>query len=396
MKLLFHANRFPYPPFRGDKLKIYNLALELSKNHELHLLTFLEEEEDLKYLPALEKVFTSIHLVPLPKKRAYWGTIKSIWNQLPSQVSYFYHKEMNDKIDDLLATHTFDAVHVQHLRLAPYWQERNDIPRILDLPDAFSLYWQRRVEISSGIKKAFSQWEYKKLKKYEQVIKAFNLALVCSLEDLKYLRKEQSLSNVELLRNGVNIEQFPLLPHDYDIENHIIFTGNMDYAPNVDAVLYFHEEIWPMIQQALPETKWIIAGQRPVQKVLDLANENIKITGFVEDMAEVYKKASIVISPLRIGAGTQNKVLEAMAMGVPVVSRHIGFTGLGIEQGEGVLEANASKDFAAACIQLLKSATDRKAIGEAGQQVIQEHNTWGTISLVLETYFEGIFGKEKS
>lgn len=387
MKLLFHANRFPYPPHRGDKLKIYNLALELSKNHELHLLTFLEDQHDLQYLPELKSLFKEIHLVPLPKKKAYWGTLKSLWNQWPLQVSYFFHREMEKTIDQLLLTHDFDAVHIQHLRLAPYWENRKQLPRILDLPDAFSLYWKRRMNIASSFKKWISSIEYRRLKKYEQHIKKFELALVCSVEDLEYLRNDQLLTNVALLRNGVNINHFPIEDHDYHHQKYIVFTGNMDYAPNVDAVIYFHEHIWPIIEERLPNVEWIIAGQRPISKVKSLASKKIHITGFVEDMAKIYQKASIVVSPLRIGAGTQNKVLEAMAMGVPVVSRHIGFKGLGISSGQGVIEVNHSKDFAEKCIELLIDEKQREKIGKAGQEVIKKHNSWSQISIILEEYF---------
>lgn len=390
MKLLFHANRFPYPPYRGDKLKIYNLALELSKKHELHLLTFLEEEQDLQYLPALEKLFKEIHIVPLPKTKAYWATVQSLWNQWPLQVSYFYHQEMMNTIDQILQSHQFDAVHIQHLRLAPYWENRTEIPRILDLPDAFSLYWQRRMDIANFFKKWVTSFEYKRLKKYEQHIRKFELALVCSVEDLTYLKEEQNLNNVALLRNGVNLTQFPLVPHNYELEKYIVFTGNMDYAPNVDAVLYFHEQIWPKIQEQLPEVEWIIAGQRPVKKVKALASKKIHVTGFVENMAEIYEKASIVIAPLRIGAGTQNKVLEAMAMGVPVVSRHIGFKGLGIQSGQGVIEANESNKFAEKCIELLTDEKIRATTGRSGQEIIQQYNSWSKISETLAEYFECI------
>ena len=121
----------------------------------------------------------------------------------------------------------------------------------------------------------------------------------------------------------------------------------MDYAPNVDAVVHFVQEMWPGILAAHPESRFVIAGQRPVTAVKQLASDSISITGFIPDLQDIYKEAAVVVAPLRFGAGTQNKVLEAMAMGVPVVCTHIGFEGLGVKSGEGVFLCKNPKDFVA-------------------------------------------------
>lgn len=393
MRILFHANRFPYPPFRGDKLKIYNLCNQLKDQHELHLLTFLEDEADLQYLPELQKIFHSIHLVPLPKKKAYSNTLKSLFSKLPLQVGYFQMSAMHEKIDEVLNLYNFDAVHIQHVRLAPYWSARHDIKRILDMPDAFSLYWQRRVASSKGVKKIFNQLEYKRMLAYEQVMNQFDLSLVCSKEDLNYLRTQQHITTVQLLPNGVDTNTFTPDPHDYNIHDHILFTGNMDYAPNVDAVIYFVEEIFPIILKSCPKAKFTIAGQRPLPKVKALDNgHNIAVTGFIEDIAAIYTTATVVVAPLRFGAGTQNKVLEAMAKGVPVVSRNIGFEGLDVAQGEGVFLKMSSQDFADQCIALLQDEHLRKQVGERGQEVIVNRFAWPKIAHLLGTYFEQLKG----
>lgn len=396
MIILFHANRFPYPPFRGDKLKIYNLCLHLSKKHELHLITFLEDETDEQYLPELYKIFKKIHLVSLPKGKAYINTVKTIFNGLPLQVGYFYMQAMQNKIDEVCSTNHFDAVHIQHIRLAPYWNNRRHIPRILDLPDAFSLYWERRKANASGLKKLINLIEYKRLFKYEQILNDFELALVCSKEDQRYLQAKQGLKNVHILPNGVDTDTFKIEPHDYGIVNQILFTGNMDYAPNIDAVLYFVQDIFPLILQQCPNVMFTIAGQRPVPKILALDNgNNIKVTGFIPNIADVYKDATIVVAPLRIGAGTQNKVLEAMAMGVPVVSRNIGFEGLNITQGQGVFLQLSTEAFAQQCIELLEDRDERRKCGIAGQEVIMNRYAWDKVAERLECYFASIVTKQE-
>lgn len=395
MKLLFHANRFPYPPYRGDKLKIYNLAKQLSKHHELHLLTFLEDETDLQYMDALKDVFTAVYLVPLSKKKVYWNSLKSVFSNTPIQVGYFESDEMAQKIKELIAVQQYDAVHIQHIRLAQYWQHLKEVPRILDLPDAFSLYWKRRIENASGPSKLFAQMEYKRLKEYERILAQFPLALVCSQEDKKYLEVEQGLDNIALLHNGVDTETFHNNPDVYPDNHTLLFTGNMDYAPNVDGVVYFVHEVFPLIVKQIPEARFIIAGQRPVEKVKALANDRISVTGFIPDLVDMYRAATMLVSPLRFGAGTQNKVLEAMSMGLAVVSMEVGFEGLGIQQGEGVFKEMDPQEFANRCVYLMQHPEERIACGKRGKTVIMERYAWHTIAQQLEQYFNQVIQNSK-
>lgn len=390
MKLLFTANRFPYPPYRGDKLKIYHLAKRLAKHHELHLVTFLQDKKDLRYLPELQQIFTEIHLVPLSRMASYCNSLMALFRREPFQVRYFSSAAMQKQIETLQAQHRYDAVHVQHLRMAQYWAGIKEVPRILDLPDAYSLYWQRRVAAKKGIMKWFTQTEQQRVFAYEQVLEDYDLSLVCSREDQAYLREERGISNVQLLPNGVDLATFSQQAHDYTHAKHILFTGNMDYAPNVDAVGYFVRDIFPLIREQVPGVRFIIAGQRPVKKVLELAGPDIEVTGFVKDLSAMYRKASIVVAPLRFGAGTQNKVLEAMAMGVPVVSRNIGFNGLDISSGEGVILALETEVFAGACIRLLGSEQLRRDTGEQGRAVIRSRFDWDVVAATLEGYFRQV------
>ena len=266
-----------------------------------------------------------------------------------------------------------------------------DLPKILDLPDAFSLYWTRRKNTKRPwYNRLFDPIELKRLKKYETRMRVFSLNLACSVEDRDYLRSSYKDADFELLRNGVDLETFKFNAHDYGKDHTILFTGNMDYAPNVDAVHYFVEEIFPQIKKEMSGVRLIIAGQRPIESVRRLANETIEVTGFVQDIAEMYNSASVVIAPLRFGAGTQNKVLEAMAMGVPVVCTDIGFKGLELISGQGVIHAPEKNDFIKAVISLLKDRELREKVGQEGLQIAREKFSWDGISKQLESYWEQV------
>lgn len=391
MRILFLANRVPYPPFRGDKLKIFNLAKRLCAQHELHLLTFAQSEEDWTYKEELEKIFTTVEFIDLPKWKSALNCVAGLFNDIPFQVHYFRSNAMKVALDKLLQRLDFDVVHVQHLRMAQYLSQRKEIPRILDLPDAFSLYWQRKQAATKNpILRFFEVLEQKRVYKYERILSDYNLALVCSAEDKLYLEREHQLSNISLLPNGVDTGTFFAHNHDYSHQHTLLFTGNMDYGPNVDAVSYFVADILPIIQQRFPEITFVIAGQRPLPKVLALANEHIKVTGFIPNLAEEYNKASVVVAPLRFGAGTQNKVLEAMAMGVPVVCSNIGFEGLGIQSGEGAIMQTKPNEFAQSIIELLSSETLRQKVGEQGVSVIRSKFSWDIIAETLKDFFKSL------
>ena len=395
MKLLFIANRIPYPPHRGDKLKIFNLATRLREcGHELHLISICEKREELKYNQDLKKIFHESTLILVPPLKSYLQVLLAFFQKMPFQVAYFQSRRLKKLLNRTLNTHTFDAVHIQHLRMLPYGLRIN-IPKILDLPDAYSMYWKRKVEQEKRpIQKKIKEIEYYKVLQYEKKLIEFDKVLVCSREDQQYLIDTHELNNVEILPNGVDIRTFKK-EVDVSVEHKLVlFTGNMNYAPNVDAVKYFVRDIFPLILSKHPDARFLIAGQNPTKQVQELAGSNIIITGFVENMALQYQQASLVVAPLRIGAGTQNKVLEAMAMEKPVVCTHIGFEGLGVKSGQGVILAHNAKDFADWVNRLLDDENMANDVSLFGKKHVLKYFDWDVISKTLEIYFENIINHQ--
>ena len=388
MKILFIANRVPFPPYRGDKLKIFNLGKQLRDSHELHLLAIAQSKEDLGHKEELLKIFKTVEFTYLPKWRSAINACFGIFWYKPIQVAYFHSYHFRMLLTRRLRSETYDAIHVQHLRMAQYLDRADRSHAILDLPDAFSLYWKRRIERGSWFRNIFQKLEYSRLKRYEkQVLPTFPLNLVCSGEDLEYLKNETG-ATLALLPNGVDTEQFAPRPGAWE-RNRILFTGNMDYAPNVDGVEHFCKNIFPQVLKAIPEARFIIAGQRPVSSVLALARPHVEVTGFIENLADEYARAHLVVAPLRFGAGTQNKVLEAMAMGIPVVCTHVGFEGLGVQSGEGIFCETEEKAFADRVVQIMKDDELRQNLSLKAHSLISEKFSWKGIAGQLEGYFLG-------
>ena len=330
-----------------------------------------------------------MEIVHLPKLQSLFHSAIGLFQKLPLQVQYFKSRDFSARLKQLLSEEKYDAIHVQHIRMAQYAIAYKQYFRILDLPDAFSLYWQRRKEVPrSFLSKWLDNIESKRVINYEKyVLNEFDLNLVCSREDQEFLIQTHKVDNIELLPNGVDTQQFKPGKHDYSHNETLLFTGNMDYDPNVDAVSYFVDEIMPIILKAFPNVKFVVAGQRPIDKVKALDNgNNILVTGFIPDLSETYNSASVVVAPLRFGAGTQNKVLEAMSMGIPVVCSNIGFEGLGIDDGQGAFMRFGASDFADQVIKLLTDEKLREQTGKKGIEVIQKSFTWETIAERLSSF----------
>ncbi|MBM3400334.1 MAG: glycosyltransferase [Bacteroidetes bacterium] len=391
MKIMFVANRVPYPPYRGDKLKIWNLAKRLSVNHELHLFTIAQDKEELQYTEKLKTVFKEVHIVYLPKWKSVIKTALAIFDKTPFQVAYFQSKLFAKTLQGALHGSNFDAVHIQHIRMSRYFKNLLKNNAILDLPDAFSLYWKRRAERPGWPwLRWFATIEQKRLLHMERTfLKEFPLTLVCSEEDKQYL-SEFTEAKIQVLPNGVDTEVFYPRVNFRHEPFRLLFTGNMDYAPNIDAVEFFCSEILPLIKVQHPEVKFVIAGQRPVKRVLNLASDCVSVTGFIKDLSEEYAKATVVVAPVRFGAGTQNKVLEALAMGVPVVCTHVGFKGLGIESGEGAFMALNAYEFAAEVNRLLENEQNRNQMAGKGIQEVAATFGWDAVATKLVMYLESV------
>ena len=390
MKLVFVANRIPYPPFRGDKLKIFNLAKCLSPDHELHLITFYETAQELTYEKELKNIFTSVTLIPLTKWRCLLNTVLSFFIPgTPFQVGYFRSHLFRKILHQKLTQINPHGIHVQHLRMAQQIPATHRHIALLDLPDAISLYYQRRANhVTSPLLKLAFSFETKRLTKYEhRILPQFPKVLCCSAEDGKHLQQLHPTIKVGILENGVDVQTFA----PRSTENHgptkLLFTGNMTYAPNVDAVQYFADEIFPSIQEKFPEVVFEIAGQKPVPQVLALANRHgISVTGFIPNLADAYASATVVVAPLRFGAGTQNKVLEALSMNIPVICTPIGFHGIGLTHGEGIWCEYDTSNFIFRIHQILSETQKHKDLAsEAGEKIRTRFN-WHSIAKQLEYY----------
>ena len=323
MNLLFLSSRLPYPPFHGDRPKIYHILRILSRKHQITLLSLtLDAAEDSlakELAPSCQRIETII----LTKTQSYQNLLPGIFSNKPFPVSYYHSPAFQQKFTQILPEDKYDLIHTHLIRMAPYGADLN-IPKVLDLTDAISEYLKTCYETTSNPiveARLFTEWQ--RMLRYEPILEKFDTISVCSEPDRDNLLKTAPTTQIEIIRNGIDIDYFKPDTAQKPEQNSIIFTGNMTYAPNEDGLMYFYREILPLIRQSIPDVKLYIVGKDPSAAIQKIATDRVIVTAKVPDLRTYYRLAQVSICPIRFGAGTLNKVIEPMAMGIPVVSTSI-------------------------------------------------------------------------
>lgn len=395
MRILLITPRLPYPPYRGDKLKIFNLLKRLSREHAIHLVSFVEQKNELEHLQHLAPFCAAIDVVPLRRWQSYLKCFVGLFSRLPLQIHYFRSRRMRQLLAEVCARHHFDIIHTHLIRMAPYTAALRHHAKVLDLTDAVSLYLQRFLAREKNpIMQLLLKLELDRVSRYESVVERFNACFVCSEPDREQLRKAAPEADIRLIPNGVDLAYFSGPGNSAAYEaNRIVFTGNLTYHPNIDGIFYFANEIFPLIKKEVPAAKFYIVGQSPPTKIRALANENVIVTGFVEDIKQYYLSSAVAVSPIRFGAGTLNKILEPLALGVPVVATSMGIEGLDLAIGKDILVADRPHAFAKHVVHLLKDAEFRNRLGHAGMAIVRRLYNWDTIVSLLDKNYRELSSK---
>lgn len=389
MKILLLTPRLPYPPYRGDKLKIFNLLKRLAKKNSIHLVSFIEKRSELDYLPHLRPFCAAIDVVPLPRWQSYWQCLLGLCSRLPLQVHYFRSRQMRRTLDEISRNHHFDVIHTHLIRMVPYTIDLPHPLKVLDLTDAVSLYLQRFLTREKNpFMKLLLKIELERMSRYENLVEKFQTCFVCSEPDREQLRKAAPEADIRIIPNGVDLSYFSnSKPVQYE-PHQIVFTGNLTYHPNIDGIFYFIAEILPLIKKEIPAAKFYIVGQSPPPQVRALASDSVIVTGFVEDIKQYYLSSAVAVSPIRFGAGTLNKILEPLALGVPVVATSMGTEGLDVTNGREILIADRPHAFARHVIRVMKDPAYRESLGQQGMARVQRLYDWDAIVNSLEQVYQ--------
>jgi polysaccharide biosynthesis protein PslH len=387
MRILFLAHRIPYPPNKGEKIRSYNILNYLRRRHEVHLATLIDDSKDLGYVahvPAL--VANLVYDIIRPRFRMIISALGFIRSRSIS-VSYFYSRKLQRAVDGLLRQLDFDAVICSSSQMADYLfrsrcpKEKLEKPIwLMDLIDVDSYKWGQYAEVSSGVRRWLYNRESKCLFGHEQKIaEEFDSVILVSEQERSILLKKIAAANVWAINNGVDLEYFN---PDYDgkITKQgplLVFTGVMDYRPNVEAVDWFVSNVFERIRKDFPSAAFYIVGSHPSQRVERLSRfPGVHVTGFVQDVRPYLASADVCVVPLKIARGIQNKLLEALAMGKAVVCTPEALEGIKALPGSDVLVADDAVMFGDNVLRLLQNVTLRKQLETNARQCAETSYSW--------------------
>ncbi len=375
MKLFVLLSRFPYPLEKGDKLRAFHQIKELSKQHEIVLCALSDQKVAQSSIDKLQEYCKTIHIIKLPKWKIYWNLFwQLLFTDKSLQVVYFYNKSAQKKINRIITEYQPDHIYGQLIRVAEYIKNI-PIPKTLDYMDALARGMERRIAQSPFYIKWFLTTETTRLKRYEhQIFDAFDNLTIISEQD-KNLIVHIKNDTIQIIPNGVDYEMFKF-QENFEKKYDLIFTGNMAYPPNIDSVVYLVNEVMPLVWEKYPDVKLVITGAEPDKKVLQLASENVEVTGWVKDITTYYAAAKIFVAPMQIGTGLQNKLLEAMAMKLPCVTSQLANNALGAEHQNSILIGNEPEEYYEHIISLLENKNLYNDIATSGYDFVKKNYTW--------------------
>jgi len=389
MKLLYITPLIPYPAYKGHQITALSRIKELSKKHDITLLCFYSNEKELKdSVQYLKKYCSEVIPIRFSILEGIWNIIKGvILSELPLQVLFYTSAAFQNQLKSLLINNTFTIVHLNCLRLANYVEiTKPNTPLIIDLIDSYTLNISRRISKEVFPLNVIFYFELNRVRKYEQKI-AFTFAniLVAGEEDKKAISHNNKIKVIPL---GVE-SSFFTRTKPLQFNKKILFSGNMGYKPNIDAIEWFIENCWLQIQKEVPNSMLIVAGANPTKSLLKFNNvNNIKILGKVDSMVEVMNEVQIAIAPMQIGSGMQNKILEAMSCELPVISTKLGIGSIKLGELEHEVIANAPSEFSTKCIHLLNNLTLCNELGAIGKNIIINKYSIESHCFDLEAFYK--------
>lgn len=381
--LLFLAQRLPYPPNKGEKIRAWHELRHLARHYDIHLGCLVDDPADLPHVAALAPYCRDVHAVPIDPRRARLSCLGGLLTGEGLSVTYFRHRALTAWVNRVL-DHVRPAVtFVYSSNMAPYVLHRPRHGRlIVDLVDVDSEKWRELAAAAAGPMRIVYRREWRRIAALEErVAREADLSVLVSEPeaDLLAARAPARASRIRAVVNGVDHRYFDpagLAGPDPAAPPEFVFTGTMDYPPNADAVAWFAQAMLPDIRAALPGARFTIVGANPTRDTQALAaRDGVTVTGRVPDVRPYLARATAAVAPMRIARGMQNKVLEAMAMARPVVLTPGALEGIAATPGQEVILADTAADFARACIAIAR-ADDAAALGAAARRRIVRDYDW--------------------
>lgn len=387
-KILILTPRLPYPPIGGDRLRAYWILNILCKHFDVHLVSISEKEPEKNFHKWATSLNIRYKLFKKTKKEYYLSSLRSLYNNLPLQVNYFYFEDVQEYVDRVYKS--FDILFASLIRTAEYIIDKQK-PKILDMTDSIALNYLRSKEKTTSLKwKLLYNFEYNRLLNYEKrCIEMFDNVLFVNENERLYYQNNLKTS---LITNGVNPKLFNYNSYDSNYKNAVVFFGKMDYQPNIDAVLWFVENVLPLLDR---DVKFYIVGANPTRVIKNLQkkHKNLVVTGFLEDPYLIIKSSLCVVSPMQTGAGIQNKILESMALGTINIVSSLSVQPIGGEHMKHYIVCDNPSTIAETILDIKINPSKYEHIKVYAKEFIKENFNWDIIEQKLVNVIYEVLNK---
>lgn len=375
MRILLLAFRSPLPQTNGTAIRIFNISRLLAEENEVDLLLVDSKQPDLEGQAGFE-IYNKVFFYRLGRRRRLFNLTKSLLFRRSIQLEYFNvpsaHRWLKENAD------SYDVVGCFHIRMAPYLEHAKS-RKVIDLIDASSMLYQSARHQASLLWRTVFRWEEGRVRQAESdALKNVDTAMISSQVDRDYLVNQvgtDGSEKVEVVPNGVPEELLSI--ESQDDGRTITFVGNMSYPPNVDGVQWFIKTVWPALRKARPDLRFQIVGGNAGKNVTKLSSvEGVEVLGYVDNIEKYLATSSVVVVPVRYASGIQNKVIEAMAAGKPVVATGPALQGVAGADESTVLRADTPDEFVSAVSRLMEQSDLRKEIGLNARSLISDRYRW--------------------
>ena len=382
-KLLVLLSRIPYPLDKGDKLRAFHQVKDLNASYEVILCCLSTQKTDPEAEKILNTICSELNIIQLKYSGILWRLFLALFNDKPFQVAYFYSQKAQQELDLIIEKHLPKRFFCQLIRVAEYAKKYSVFSKTLDYMDALSIGMERRSEKAPFYLKPIVAIEAKRLRAYEEkMFQYFEKKVIISQADKEHLTHSNA-TEIAVIPNGIDTSFFK--SENRSKKTDVLFTGNMGYLPNVESAQYLVKNILPILSS---EVAVQICGKSPSYKVRTLATTNVEITGWVDDIRTAYDEAKIFVAPLMLGSGLQNKLLEAMAMGLPCVTTPLANNALGAIPEEEILIASNEVEFKRQIERLLSDPVFSKKLSEKGHSFVSENYNWQVCNKTLMEVIE--------
>lgn len=377
MNVLYVCHRFPYPPKRGGKIRPFNMIRHLSRNHRVWVASLVRSAEEAKEGEGLAAHCAGYDMGVVREPVQALRMLTRLPSATPSSMGYFYSPHLARRVRELVAAERFDLIFVHCSSVAQYVEHVQDIPKILDFGDLDSQKWLAYSQYKPFPLSLGFRIEGAKLEREEKRLASrFDMCTATTRAEWETLESYRTGVASDWFPNGVDPEYFAPIDDRYEPDT-IAFVGRMDYYPNQECMFEFCEHTFPLLRARRPDLELLIVGADPSLAVRRLARRpGVTVTGSVPDVRPYLRRAALMVAPLNIARGTQNKILEAMAMGVPVVTSRVAAGGVDALDQEHFLVASTPQEYAAAIMRILDAPAERRRLAIAGRERMLSHHAW--------------------